>query len=52
MWGCTILSDLQNKGFTVIGVDPSPVAARDGAKKGVRVINEFFPSEKFKDKLI
>jgi 2-polyprenyl-3-methyl-5-hydroxy-6-metoxy-1,4-benzoquinol methylase len=45
--GCTILSQLKYKGFEVIGVDPSPIAKRDGEKKGIRIINEFFPSPLF-----
>src|SRR5258706_4514743 len=45
--GCTILSELKRNGYGVIGVDPSPIAARDGAKKGITVINEFFPTDKF-----
>lgn len=49
--GCTILSDLQKKGYDVIGVDPSPIALRDGKKKGVRVIQEFFPTPQFTDKV-
>lgn len=49
--GCTILEQLQQKGFTAVGVDPSPIAARDGARKGIRIINEFFPSPQFTDKV-
>lgn len=49
--GCTILSDLQKKGFEVIGVDPSPIALREGTKKGITVINEFFPSPRFTKKV-
>lgn len=49
--GCAMLSQLQQKGFSVIGVDPSPIAAKDGERKGVRVVNEFFPSDKFSDKV-
>jgi 2-polyprenyl-3-methyl-5-hydroxy-6-metoxy-1,4-benzoquinol methylase len=47
--GCTILSQLKDKGYDVIGVDPSPIAKRDGEKKGIRVINEFFPSPLYTD---
>jgi len=43
--GCTILSQLKEKGFEVLGVDPSPIAKRDGESKGIRVIQEFFPTE-------
>ena len=49
--GCTILSQLKYKGFEVIGVDPSPIAKRDGEKKGIRIINEFFPSPLFIDEV-
>ena len=49
--GCAILEQLQQKGFTAVGVDPSPIAARDGARKGIRIINEFFPSPQFTDKV-
>lgn len=42
--GCTILVQLRDKGYEVIGVDPSPIAKRDGEEKGIRIINEFFPS--------
>lgn len=49
--GCTALSQLQQQGYDVIGVDPSPIAARDGQRKGIRIINEFFPSSQFVDKV-
>ena len=49
--GCTILSQLKTKGYEVIGVDPSPIAKRDGEKKGIRIINEFFPSPLYTDKV-
>lgn len=42
--GCMMLERLQSMGLKVLGVDPSPVALRSGAKKNVRVINDFFPS--------
>jgi len=45
--GCTILSQLKNNGYDVIGVDPSPIAKRDGAKKGIKVIQEFFPTPQY-----
>ena len=47
--GCTILVQLKDKGYEVIGVDPSPIAKRDGEKKGIRIINEFFPSLLYTD---
>ena len=49
--GCSILEQLRQKGFAVTGVDPSPIAARDGARKGIRIVNEFFPSPQFTDKV-
>ena len=49
--GCTILSQLKDKGYEVLGVDPSPIAKRDGEKKGIRIINEFFPSPLYKDEV-
>jgi len=49
--GCTILAGLKDKGYKVIGVDPSPIALRDGARKGIEVIGDFFPSDKFREKV-
>jgi 2-polyprenyl-3-methyl-5-hydroxy-6-metoxy-1,4-benzoquinol methylase len=45
--GCTILSQLKEKGFDVLGVDPSPIAKRDGESKGILIIQEFFPTKKY-----
>jgi len=42
--GCTILELLAKDGYSVLGVDPSPIAVREGAKKGIRVINDVFPT--------
>src|SRR5687768_13861615 len=28
--GCTILSEFRDKGYSVVGVDPSPLASREG----------------------
>lgn len=42
--GCTILKQLKDKKYEVIGVDPSPIAKRNADKKGLNIINEFFPS--------
>lgn len=47
--GCTILSQLKEKGFDVLGVDPSPIAKRDGERKGIRIIQEFFPTKNYTD---
>src|SRR5262245_30983951 len=41
--GCVILEWLQQQGTRVVGVDPSPVAGRAGAKKQVAVTPQFFP---------
>jgi 2-polyprenyl-3-methyl-5-hydroxy-6-metoxy-1,4-benzoquinol methylase len=47
--GCTILSQLKEKGFYVLGVDPSPIAKRDGERKGIHIIQEFFPTKNYTD---
>lgn len=44
--GCVVLSDLKSRGYDVFGIDSSPFAAQEGAKKGVDVLTDFFPSEK------
>lgn len=49
--GCTILAQIKDLGYETIGVDPSPIAKRDGEKKGIRIINEFFPSPLYTDKV-
>jgi 2-polyprenyl-3-methyl-5-hydroxy-6-metoxy-1,4-benzoquinol methylase len=41
--GCVLLERLKDLGHEVVGVDPSPVAAAAGKRKGVRVVSEFFP---------
>ncbi|MBC7804190.1 MAG: class I SAM-dependent methyltransferase [Candidatus Parcubacteria bacterium] len=41
--GCVLLERLRDQGREVVGVDPSPVAAAAGERKGIRVISEFFP---------
>jgi len=43
--GCLLLERLRGLGFDVVGVDPSPVAHRAGARKGIEVIPAFFPTE-------
>lgn len=45
--GCTILSRLKNRGYDVVGIDPGPLAEREGARRGLRVINDFFPTSAF-----
>jgi 2-polyprenyl-3-methyl-5-hydroxy-6-metoxy-1,4-benzoquinol methylase len=49
--GCTILSQLKDQGYDVLGVDPSPVAKRDGDRKGIRVIQEFFPTKQYTEEV-
>lgn len=41
--GCVLLERLKGQGRRVIGVDPSPFAAEAGRRKGIEVIQEFFP---------
>lgn len=48
--GCLLLKALQNKGFEVVGIDPSPFSYKEGKKRGVRVIQDSFPSNKLKEK--
>ena len=47
--GCTILFQLKEKGYDVLGVDPSPIAKRDGERKGIQIIQEFFPTKNYTD---
>ena len=49
--GCTILSDLKKNGYEVIGIDPSPISTVTANKISFRIINDFFPTELFKDKV-
>lgn len=49
--GCTILSQLQSQGYEVLGVDPSPIAKRDGERKGIRIISEFFPTPLYRNEV-
>lgn len=41
--GCVLLERLRGQGRNVLGVDPSPFAAQAGARKGIRVLQEYFP---------
>ena len=41
--GCVLLERLQSQGFEVLGIDPSPFAAEAGARKGIKVLQEYFP---------
>jgi SAM-dependent methyltransferase len=45
--GCSILERLHREGYNVIGIDPSPIAIRDGERKNIRVVADFFPTPKF-----
>ncbi len=45
--GCVLLERFKARGHEVVGVDPSPVAAEAGSRKGIRVIQEFFPPRGF-----
>jgi SAM-dependent methyltransferase len=45
--GCTILSQLKERGFNVLGVDPSPIALREGIRKDIRIIQDFFPTQQY-----
>ena len=42
--GCVLLERAREHGCNVVGVDPSPVAGEAGRRKGIEVIEEFFPS--------
>lgn len=44
--GCVLLEELKNDGHRVLGIDSSPFAVSEGKKRGIRVINDFFPSPK------
>lgn len=48
--GCLLLAQLKKRGFKVVGIDPSPFAQKEGKKRGIEVIRDFFPSEKIKGK--
>jgi len=41
--GGYLLAHLERRGFRVVGVDPSPVAAREAARLGIEVISGFYP---------
>lgn len=44
--GCVVLDSLKKGGYEVRGIDSSPFAATEGAKKGIEVITDFFPSSR------
>lgn len=49
--GCIILENLAKKGYSVVGIDPSPVALKAGNAKNIEVIQDFFPSKDFANKV-
>jgi SAM-dependent methyltransferase len=48
---CVLLEEFRNKGYDVVGVDPSPIAIRGGKKRNIQVVPEFFPTEKYSKKV-
>lgn len=44
--GCVILEKFKNNGYDVLGIDPSPFSSREGQKKGINVVQDFYPSKK------
>jgi SAM-dependent methyltransferase len=48
--GCVVLESLRKSGYDVYGIDSSPFAAIEGAKKGIEVITDFFPSGRIPEK--
>lgn len=42
--GCVILEKFKNKGYDVLGIDPSPFSRAEGSKKCIRVVQDFYPS--------
>ncbi len=49
--GCYVLGKLNNTGYEVIGVDPSPIAVKAGKDKKLTVINDFYPTKKYSKKV-
>ena len=47
--GVYLLDRLRAQGYDVVGIDPSPVTVRAGARAGIRVIPEFFPSPSLRE---
>lgn len=41
--GCVLLERLKLQGYEVLGVDPSPFAAEAGERKGIPILQEYFP---------
>lgn len=45
-----LLEKFQKQGYNVIGIDPSVLTRMQGKKRGVKVIVDYYPSEKIKGK--
>lgn len=48
--GCLLLESLKKNGYEVLGIDSSPFAREEGKKRGIKVIQDSFPSKKLKGK--
>ena len=48
--GCLILDELRKLGYSVAGIDPSPVAAAAAEKLGIALYRGLFPSEQIENK--
>lgn len=44
--GCYILDKLKKLNYNVYGVDPGPLAKREGLARGIKIVNDFYPSKK------
>lgn len=44
--GCVILEKFKSEGNDVLGIDPSPFSRKEGRKKEINVICDFYPSKK------
>lgn len=44
--GCYLLEKLKKLDYEVYGIDPSPFAKKMGNKKKIKIIKDFYPSEK------
>ena len=48
--GCVLLKILKDQGYKVVGIDPSRFAVKAGRKRGVKVIQDFFPTKELREK--
>ena len=48
--GCLLLEAFKKKGYEAIGIDPSSFALKEGRKRGIKVVRDFFPSKRIKGK--